>query len=435
MNELAEALNQTILTHTPDVHSMLSSLGKALFYPKGILSQTAEAKQKATRFNATIGIAREGGKAMHLPCVMAEFSGLGPDAVLPYAPALGRPELRRQWKEQMIHKNPTLKSKSFSLPVVTSGLTHGLSLTADLFVDPGDVVLLPDKAWGNYNMIFGVRHGARIDRFALFSDEGGFNLDDFRRSLLRCAKHGKVVVVLNFPNNPTGYSLTKAEARAVVDTLIEVAGSSCHVVAICDDAYFGLFYEDDLCRESLFAHLAGRDNRLLAVKMDGATKEDYVWGLRIGFITFATGSGSVEVYETLEKKTGGAIRGSISNCAHPSQSIILQAMQAPDYQDQRQQKFQILKARALTVKRTLDNPRFAEVWTPYPFNSGYFMCIKLHDIDAEQYRCRLLDEHGIGVIATGPSDIRIAFSCIEESDISALFEAMFECAERIKSVS
>ena len=99
MNELAEALNQTILTHTPDVHSMLSSLGKALFYPKGILSQTAEAKQKATRFNATIGIAREGGKAMHLPCVMAEFSGLGPDAVLPYAPVLGRPELRRQWKE------------------------------------------------------------------------------------------------------------------------------------------------------------------------------------------------------------------------------------------------------------------------------------------------------------------------------------------------
>ena len=63
------------------------------------------------------------------------------------------------------------------------------------------------------------------------------------------------------------------------------------------------------------------------------------------------------------------------------------------------------------------------------------MCIRLHDIDAEQYRCRLLDEHGIGVIATGPSDIRIAFSCIEESDISALFEAMFECAERIKSES
>ncbi|NQV35263.1 MAG: aminotransferase class I/II-fold pyridoxal phosphate-dependent enzyme [Phycisphaeraceae bacterium] len=433
MNELAKELNQTIMNDTPSVHAMLSSLGRELFYPKGILSQTAEAKQKAIRFNATVGIAKQGGQAMYLPSVMSEFSGLGPDQVLPYAPVLGLPGLRQQWKLQMIHKNPSLGFKRVSLPLVTSGLTHGLSLAADLFVDPGDVVLLPDMAWGNYNMIFGVRKGARIERFVLFADEGGFNQEDFRRSLLRHADHGKVIVVLNFPNNPTGYSLTKAEARAVVGTLREVAEGGCHVVAICDDAYFGLFYEKNLCRESLFTYLAGCDDRLLAVKLDGATKEDYVWGLRVGFMTFATGSGSVEVYETLEKKTGGAIRGSLSNCAHPSQSILLRAMRAPDYQSQRQQKYQVLEARALSVKRTLSDERFDEVWTPYPFNSGYFMCIKLRDIDAEQYRCRLLDEYGVGVIATGLNDIRIAFSCIEESDIQALFEVMYECALLFKS--
>ena len=46
---------------------MLSALGRRLYYPKGILTQSAEARQKAHRSNATIGIATEGGEPMHLP--------------------------------------------------------------------------------------------------------------------------------------------------------------------------------------------------------------------------------------------------------------------------------------------------------------------------------------------------------------------------------
>ena len=49
---------------------MLSDLGKRLFFPKGILAQAAEAKEKAKRYDATIGIAREKGKPMFLPSVM-----------------------------------------------------------------------------------------------------------------------------------------------------------------------------------------------------------------------------------------------------------------------------------------------------------------------------------------------------------------------------
>ena len=45
---------------------MLSELGKRLFFPKGILAQSAEAKDKAKRYDATIGIAREKGKPMFL---------------------------------------------------------------------------------------------------------------------------------------------------------------------------------------------------------------------------------------------------------------------------------------------------------------------------------------------------------------------------------
>jgi len=61
------------------------------------------------------------------------------------------------------------------------------------------------------------------------------------------------------------------------------------------------------------------------------------------------------------------------------------------------------------------------------------MCLRLKDINAEQFRLRLLDKYGIGVIATDDRDIRIAFSCIEEDDIPELFDLMFRCAQEMLS--
>ena len=56
----------------------------------------------------------------------------------------------------------------------------------------------------------------------------------------------------------------------------------------------------------------------------------------------------------------------------------------------------------------------------------------LNNIKAEAFRQRLLEKYGVGVIATGESDIRIAFSCVEVDDIPALFELMFECAQEMQ---
>jgi len=435
MNKLAEELNQTIHSKAPDVFNMLSTLGKELYFPKGILSQTAEAKQKATRFNATIGIAKEGTEAMYLPSVMRQFSGCLPNEVLPYAPATGKPELRDKWKEDLFLKNPILKGITISQPIVTSGITHGLSLAADLFADRDDIILLPQQFWGNYNMIFGIRHGANIKHYRFFSKNEGFDTDDLRRVALEHASSGKLILILNFPNNPTGYSVTNAEAEAIRDVLVEVAEGGCNVVAVCDDSYFGLFYEDNVCKESVFSYLAAQHKKILAVKLDGATKEDYVWGFRVGFITFATASGNGEVNNALEKKTGGAIRGNISNCPHISQTIVLKAMADKNYLEEKQQKFVIMKARANKVKETLSQEHFAKVWAPYPFNSGYFMCLRLNEIDAEEFRIRLLEKYGIGVIASGKEDIRVAFSCVEENDIPVLFEQMYQCACEMEKAS
>ncbi len=57
LSPLAAELNQRLEAAAPEVLAMLSGLGRRLYFPKGILSQSAEANAKAHRFNATIGIA------------------------------------------------------------------------------------------------------------------------------------------------------------------------------------------------------------------------------------------------------------------------------------------------------------------------------------------------------------------------------------------
>ena len=44
-----------------------------------------------------------------------------------------------------------------SVPVVTTGITHGLSLCADLFTGPDVPVILGGPYWDNYEMIFTMR--------------------------------------------------------------------------------------------------------------------------------------------------------------------------------------------------------------------------------------------------------------------------------------
>ncbi len=431
MNPLAKELNDVIQTEAPFVYQMLSELGRELYFPKGILSQTAEAKIKAKRYNATIGIAIESKQVMHLPSVMKYFSNMLPAEVLPYAPSPGKPELRKRWRKEIFSKNPSLNSKSSSLPLVTNGITHGLSLVGDMFIDPGNTIILPDKIWGNYRLIFEVRKKANIQQYPFFNDQQGFNVEAFSKSLNEASQRGKLIVILNFPNNPTGFSITSSEAQAIRDALVEIADQGCNLVVICDDAYFSLFYEEEALRESVYAYLSDVHPRILSIKLDAATKEDYMWGFRLGFMTYnaLTQSQPEALYNALEKKAAGCIRGDISNCPHHSQSILLKAMDSGTYAQEKAEKYKVLQGRAAKVKLVLADERFPAVWEPYPFNSGYFMCLKLKGIDAEEFRLCLLEKYGIGVISIGKTDIRVAFSCIEGQDIPELFELMFQAAQ------
>ncbi|MFB5267200.1 aminotransferase class I/II-fold pyridoxal phosphate-dependent enzyme [Paenibacillus enshidis] len=424
MNPLAVQLNQSIQTNNEHVYDMLSQLGKEIYFPKeGILSQSAEAGKLAKKYNATIGIATEAGGPMHLNVIHEKLAAFNPKDLYPYAPPAGKPELRTAWREKMLKENPSLHNKSFGNPIVTNALTHGLSIVADLFADEGDAVIYPDKNWENYELTFGIRRHARLVNFPLFTEQMTFNSQGLRDALLAQKDAGKAIVILNFPNNPTGYTPGAREGEEIVAAVREAAEAGIHVVVVTDDAYFGLFFEDSL-QESLFGKLASIHPRVLAVKVDGATKEEYVWGFRVGFITYA--SDSSEVLSALEQKTLGIIRATISSGPHPSQTFVLEALKSPEFEQQKAEKFAVMKGRANTVKKLLDSGKYDDAWDYYPFNSGYFMCLKLKTVHAEALRIHLLQQYGVGTIALGEHDLRVAFSCIEEDSLEDLYNLIYQ---------
>jgi aspartate/methionine/tyrosine aminotransferase len=247
----ATQLNERIRQQNANVLELLSERGKNIFFPKlGILSQSAQAKGK--KINATIGEAIEDdGTSMHLSG-FDEMIKLPLASVYPYAPSFGKPDLRQAWKNNITRKNPSLGNTIFSLPIATSGLTHGISMAGYMFVDEGDTVVIPDLYWENYALIFENAYKGKVKTFPLFKNNL-FNVEDFSATL--DSIEGKIVLLLNFPNNPTGYTPLASEIDGIVNAIQRQADKGKNVAAIIDDAYFGLVYEQDVFKESIFTRL------------------------------------------------------------------------------------------------------------------------------------------------------------------------------------
>ena len=432
LNSQAEELNRILRTHNAITYELLSRKGKAIYFPaKGILAQGAAAKGK--EINATIGTAYEdNGKPMVLPSIAGLLKIDSKDA-FPYAPSEGIKPLRDKWKELIMAKNPSLGAQPISLPVVTCGVTNGLSIVGYMFIEETDEVILADLYWENYDLVFTNAYGARLKFFNLFQSRA-FDIGSFREAV-NSGPAGKKIVLLNFPNNPSGYTPTVKEGEKIINILKEAAHAGNRLVVILDDSYFGLVFEDGVMTESLFSRLAGCHENLLAVKVDGITKEEYAWGLRIGFITYALKNGSKELYNALENKTAGAVRGNISNSPHLSQSIFLQALNSGDHEKEKQANKGKIGERYSEVKSVLEaHPEYGEYFEDLPFNSGYFMCVRLKKSDPDKVWELLLSKYNTGVICYSEKALlRIAFASTPLGKIERLFANIYlackDCAQ------
>ncbi len=401
----------------------LSAAGRRISFPQGgILAQTAETK--TARINATIGIAlRDDGAPLGLPSLEASI-GVPPREALPYAPSHGLPELRVRWGGLLREKNPSLRVPA-SVPVVVCGLTQGLDVAGELLLDPGDTLILAEPYWENYALRFRDVGCCVLRTFPLFAG-GAFNVEGLRERLQEAS--GKITLLLNFPNNPTGYTPTFHEVDAIVRLIREKAEEGHVISVIIDDAYFGLVYAEGVFRESFFAPLASLHENVLAVKVDGCSKEDYAWGLRVAFLTYAGKGLSSADLRLLEDKSAAVVRARVSSAAHCSQSILLRTLQSPTYAEEKAGHARLLRRRYHAALAAATEPAYARFFRPLPCNSGYFLCLALADgLESEAVRRRLLVERGIGVIAMDGRLLRVAFSSVPEAQIPELFSTLAAC--------
>jgi aspartate/methionine/tyrosine aminotransferase len=429
MHPIADDLNQRLAPTV--VGRTLSRFGQRIYFPKGIVAQSNEAKKSATTFNATVGIALADGEPMILPTIQDNLPRLSPAEAIDYAPPGGDNRLRALWKEEMLRKNPGVVEDKISLPAVVPGITSGMSLAADLFVNDGDGVVFAELCWDNYPLIFETRAEANVVTFAPFTPKGEFNVKGMSAALSAGAKGGKVVLVLNFPHNPTGYSPTLEEATSLANELVRLAKTGLNLVVLCDDAYFGLFYEENVYRQSIFSLLYNAHENLLAVKIDGATKEDYVWGFRVGFLTFGARGLGEDHFDALNQKVLGAIRTTISSSSRVGQTLLYKELSSLVYHGIKVKYAKVLEERFKTVKTILETRQTGKSLVPLPFNSGYFMTFELTRGSSEDLRRQLLRDEGIGTIALQDKYLRIAYSSVDNRDLRSLFGTIFQVADQL----
>ena len=420
VKKLNSSLKKTI------AYKLLSDLGKRIYFPPGIASQAAEAARRADSYNCSVGMAYKNGIPLILPSIQKEVPDIPPGNIVGYAPTSGDEKLRYLWQKEMKVKNRGSYDPDISLPVVVSGITNGISLVADLFVDKNNPVIIPEPYWDNYNLIFRSRRQAKIITPSLF-EKNKLNISGIKKAVKNNKRNNKIVFILNFPNNPTGYTPTKTEAEELQNSIKKLADGGLNILIIIDDAYSGFCYEKDLWIESLFFLFSNLHENVLAVKVDGATKENYAWGLRIGFVTFGSKNLSNEHYQVLNEKLSAAIRSSISNSSRIAQTLLASAIESRNYANDKKKYFHILYERYLEVGRVLKQMNPESPLTPLPFNSGYFMSFKIRE--AGKLRKFLLHKKNIGTIAINDSILRLAYSSIDTDKIEEVLAAIFSGAE------
>lgn len=190
-----------------------------------------------------------------------------------YAQNLGRPYLREAISEYLtdLHGRPIAPAR---VAVATSGV-QGLMLASELLFEPGDRVVLVTPIWPNVYEIPRIL-SAKVERVPLSSSSGRWALD--LDKLLAALTPGTKALILNSPNNPTGWTIEEEEVAAIV------AHCRRHGIwIISDDVYERLIYDDAMPSAPSFLKHYDTGDRIVSV--NSFSKAWTMTGWRAGWLT------------------------------------------------------------------------------------------------------------------------------------------------------
>lgn len=206
-----------------------------------------------------------------------------------YALNYGLSELRTEmanWYKQRFSVN--LDPDTEVLPLL--GSKEGIAHIPLAFINPGDVVLVPDPSYPPY--ISGTVFAGGICHLMPLLEQNKFlpNLDKIDFQVSKRAK----IMFLNYPNNPTTAVADEKYLKKVVDFAKE------YNIIVCHDAAYSEIYFDD-CKPKSFLEIEGAKD--VGVEFHSLSKTYNMTGWRIGFA-----SGNKEIIKAL-----GSIKSNIDS--------------------------------------------------------------------------------------------------------------------------
>ena len=155
--------------------------------------------------------------------------------------------------------------------VVTVGGSEAIDLTMRALIEPGDEVIVPQPAFVCYGPIAELAHGKPV--FIQTREEDGFKLTS---DALRAAITDKTkLLVLPFPNNPTGAIMTREDLCAIAEVLRDT-----NIMVLSDEIYGELTYTG---RHVSPATIPGMRERTIVTS--GFSKSYAMTGWRLGYLT------------------------------------------------------------------------------------------------------------------------------------------------------
>jgi len=189
-----------------------------------------------------------------------------------YAHNMGLPELREAIAGYMSGLHPAIEASRIA---VTSGGVNALMLAVQALVDAGDEVVAVTPVWPNLTAQPAIL-GARVRTVPLVPKAGQWTLDlDALRAAITPATK---LLIVNAPNNPTGWTLTRAEQQAILDHCRQTG-----TWILADEVYERLYYEvtPKGCAPS-FLDVALPDDRLVVAH--SFSKSFLMTGWRLGWL-------------------------------------------------------------------------------------------------------------------------------------------------------
>lgn len=182
-----------------------------------------------------------------------------------YTPSQGMPELRDAIAEDLKARGIDASPERI---VVTPGAKHALFCALLSALDPGDEVIVPSPCW-TYGPMIQLAGGRPV--FVETRDEEGFAPDPER--VREAITPRTRMLVLNYPNNPTGAVLDREQLRPLVE-LAEERG----LWILSDEIYDRLVYESEHVSPLEFEGAAER-----VIYVNGFSKTYAMTGWRLGY--------------------------------------------------------------------------------------------------------------------------------------------------------